>query len=148
MGRALTLLRSDFKRLGIKVETVQASAVPAVMADPVLVEQVLINLLRNAADAMGQQAQAKAKARIRVQLSPAGERFVRLDVEDNGPGLGGRSVEQLAAPFYSTKTDGMGMGLAICRSVIEAHHGALEAGPSSLGGARLSFTLPVVEARP
>ena len=72
-----------------------------------------------------------------------GERFLRVDVLDSGPGLGGRSIEQLAAPFYSTKPEGMGMGLAICRSVVEAHHGALDAGVSPRGGARLSFSLPV-----
>ena len=68
---------------------------------------------------------------------------VRVAVDDNGCGLGGRSVEELTAPFHSTKADGMGMGLAICRSVIEAHHGTLEAATSDLGGARLSFTLPM-----
>jgi two-component system sensor histidine kinase DctS len=53
----------------------------------------------------------------------------------------------LSAPFYTTKSEGMGMGLAICRSVIEVHHGGMDAGSSSLGGARFSFTLPVFEAQ-
>jgi two-component system sensor histidine kinase DctS len=61
---------------------------------------------------------------------------VRLDVDDSGPGLAGRTAEQLTTPFYSTKPEGMGMGLAICRSVIEVHHGAFDAGVSPLGGAR------------
>jgi two-component system sensor histidine kinase DctS len=77
-----------------------------------------------------------------------GGRFVRVDVDDNGPGLQGRSIEQLTTPFYSTKAEGMGMGLAICRSVVEAHHGGMDAGSSPLGGARLSFTLPVQGAKP
>jgi two-component system sensor histidine kinase DctS len=55
-------------------------------------------------------------------------------------------VEELVAPFYSTKPEGMGMGLAICRSIVEAHHGAFDAAASPLGGARFSFTLPVVGA--
>jgi two-component system sensor histidine kinase DctS len=54
-------------------------------------------------------------------------------------------VEALSAPFYSTKSDGMGMGLAICRSIIEVHHGGMDAGSSSLGGARFSFSLPVFD---
>ena len=65
-----------------------------------------------------------------------------VDVDDAGPGLRVRGIEQLTAPFYSTKSDGMGMGLAICRSVIEAHHGGMDATASPLGGARFSFTLP------
>jgi two-component system sensor histidine kinase DctS len=63
-------------------------------------------------------------------------------VTDSGPGLGGRSIEALCAPFYSTKSDGMGMGLAICRSIIELHYGALDAQEAPGGGAVLSFTVP------
>jgi two-component system sensor histidine kinase DctS len=146
--RALTLLRRDLRQQGVEVETAIAAALPAVRADPVLVEQVLINLVRNAADALA----TVVPARVRISAAPAGAtapaagvRFVRIDVEDNGPGLRGRGIEQLSAPFYSTKPEGMGMGLAICRSVVEAHHGALEALASPLGGARLSFSLPVAE---
>ncbi|WP_348223870.1 ATP-binding protein [Escherichia coli] len=72
----------------------------------------------------------------------AGE-FVRIDVQDNGPGLAGRRVEQLCAPFYSTKADGMGMGLAICRSIVEAHQGVLDACDAAAGGALFSFSLPL-----
>jgi two-component system sensor histidine kinase DctS len=148
--RALELLRRDLLRQGVEVETVIAADLPAVRADPVLVEQVLINLVRNAADALAPPG--VAPARICISAAPAGlpaaaasARFVRIDVEDNGPGLQGLAIEQLAAPFYSTKAEGMGMGLAICRSVVEAHHGALEALASPLGGARLAFTLPVAD---
>lgn len=142
--RALTLLRRDLQRQGVQVERSDAIPLPAVLADPVLVEQVLINLLRNAADALIETTEP----RLRVALSLAGPRFVRVDVDDNGCGLGGRGIDELAAPFHSTKADGMGMGLSICRSVIEAHHGALEAGTSALGGARISFTLPVDTQEP
>ena len=142
--RALTLLRRDLQRQGVQVERSDAIPLPAVLADPVLVEQVLINLLRNAADALIETTEP----RLRVALSLAGPRFVRVDVDDNGCGLGGRGIDELVAPFHSTKADGMGMGLSICRSVIEAHHGALEAGTSVLGGARISFTLPVDTQEP
>ena len=139
MQRALTLLRRDLKQRGIEVQTSVAPGLSAVWADPVLVEQVLINLMRNAADALV----GATEPRLQVSVSLADQRFVRVDVDDSGNGLGGRGIDELAAPFHSTKADGMGMGLAICRSVIEAHHGALEAGSSTLGGARLSFTLPL-----
>jgi two-component system sensor histidine kinase DctS len=137
--RALTLLRRDLQRQAIVVQSHLAPDLPDVLADPVLVEQVVINLVRNAADAL----KGRAGPQIHLAISLAGTLFVRVDVDDNGGGLEGRNITQLAAPFHSTKPEGMGMGLAICRSVIEAHHGALEASTSPLGGARFSFTLPV-----
>jgi two-component system sensor histidine kinase DctS len=141
--RAVELLQRDLKRQHIEIQWALASNLPPVYADPILIEQVLINLVRNAADALSGH---RREGLIRITATPAGERFVRLDVEDDGPGLDGRSIERLTAPFYSTKLEGMGMGLAICRSVIEIHHGSMDAGPSLLGGARLSFTLPLFEA--
>ena len=145
--RALGLLQRDLARRHVRVHTEFADALPTVLADPILVEQVLINLVRNAADALGDTPSgalaASSAPTIRITVSQAGMEGVRVAVDDNGCGLGGRSVEELTAPFHSTKADGMGMGLAICRSVIEAHHGTLEAGASDLGGARLSFTLPM-----
>ncbi|MFO1271589.1 MAG: PAS domain S-box protein [Rubrivivax sp.] len=141
LSRAVALVSRDLRARGVEVELVPGPPLPAVDADPVLVEQVLINLLRNAADAMAGQA----APRLRVEATRAGPRFLRVDVDDNGPGLGGLGIDALSAPFHTTKADGMGMGLAICRSVIEAHHGALEAGASPLGGARFTFTLPLAE---
>lgn len=144
--RAVALLRRDLQRLHIEVEWALSDDLPPVQADPVLIEQVFINLVRNATDELA--SSGTAAPRVRVSATRAGARFVRLDVEDNGPGLQGRGIEQLSAPFYSTKPEGMGMGLAICRSVVEAHHGNMEASSSNLGGARLSFTLPVDPGEP
>jgi len=140
--RAVELVQRDLKTRHIQVRWALAEDLPAVYADPILVEQVLINLVRNAADAMGVAGHG---GNVRIASASAGQGFVRLDVEDDGPGLADRTIEQLSAPFYSTKADGMGMGLAICRSVIEVHHGGMDAGKSSLGGARFSFTLPVFD---
>jgi len=142
-GRAVELLQRDLQRQHIQVQWSLAPGLPLVYADPILMEQVLINLIRNAADAL---VTIGKSGHIRIAVVQAGAQFVRLDVEDDGPGLDGRTVEQLTAPFYSTKADGMGMGLAICRSVIEAHHGGMDAGVSALGGARFSFTLPAYDA--
>jgi two-component system sensor histidine kinase DctS len=154
--RALALLARELRRLQIYPEWSVATGLPKVDADPVLVEQVVLNLVRNACDEMA--GVPAPQRRLRISVSRAGnsakpgasdaEGFLRLDVEDGGPGLRGRSVEQLVTPFYSTKPDGMGMGLAICRSIIEAHHGAFDAAASPFGGARFSFTLPVAGARP
>lgn len=65
-----------------------------------------------------------------------------MSVVDNGPGLGGHTIGTLCAPFYSTKSEGMGMGLAICRSIIELHYGGLDAEDVAGGGACMSFTVP------
>jgi two-component system sensor histidine kinase DctS len=140
LRRAVDLLRRDLQRHRVKVAWQLAEHLPTVQADPVLIEQVAINLVRNALDEMA--ASGARQGQITISAAAVGARFVRVDVDDDGPGLRGRSIEQLTAPFYSTKADGMGMGLAICRSVIEAHHGGMDAGVSPLGGARLSFTLP------
>ena len=139
--RALALVRHDVQRQGISTEVRITPHVLQVMADPVLIEQVLINLLRNAVDALSQQDDR----RIRITALPAGHRFVRLDIDDSGTGLQGLDIDTLASPFHTTKADGMGMGLSICRTIIEAHHGALEAGVSEWGGARFSLTLPASE---
>ncbi|MEX8499849.1 MAG: sensor histidine kinase [Leptothrix ochracea] len=134
---ALGLIQHDLARQRIDVswDLPATAAQVMVMADPVLIEQVLINLIRNASD-------APQTRQITLRLRPDGG-FARLQVEDDGTGLGGRSIETLCAPFHSTKAEGMGMGLAICRSIIEAHHGAMDAGQSPSGGAMLAFTLPL-----
>jgi two-component system sensor histidine kinase DctS len=138
--RAVDLLRRELEHRKIKVEWTLAEQIPAVYADAILAEQVLLNLVRNSADSLSGLTHTK---RIGIAIHAAGAQFVRIDVQDNGAGLDGRTVEQLTAPFYSTKPDGMGMGLAICRSVIEVHYGSMDAGTGSFGGARFSFTLPI-----
>jgi two-component system sensor histidine kinase DctS len=137
---AVALLRRDLDRSNIAVaQRLDAPSQP-IVADSVLVEQVVVNLVRNAADALAGQP-GERRIDVATSLSADG-RFVRIDVADNGPGLAGRSIEQLCAAFYSTKPEGMGMGLAICRSIIEAHHGAFDAADAFGGGARFSLTLP------
>jgi two-component system sensor histidine kinase DctS len=137
VARVLALLKRDLH--GVRVDVALPPGLPDVQADAVLIEQVLINLVRNALD----ELHGKPAPIVRITAQRVGERFLRVDVDDNGPGLQGRGIDQLTTAFYSTKSDGMGMGLAICRSVIEAHHGGMEAGAGALGGARISFTLPL-----
>ncbi len=139
VGAAQELLQRDCQHRGVALKVSLAPGVPAVLADAVLIEQVVINLVRNAADALQGRESGR---RIAVSSRVVGE-FVRIDVQDNGPGLQGRRVEQLCAPFYSTKAEGMGMGLAICRSIVEAHQGVLDASEAAGGGALFSFSLPL-----
>ncbi|MDI4634953.1 PAS domain S-box protein [Pelomonas sp. V22] len=140
---AVSLLAKELARSRVELKLQLDPDLPDVVADAVLVEQVVINLVRNAADALSAHPEPR---RIEVSARRAGERFVRIDVQDNGPGLQGLTAEQLCAPFYSTKREGMGMGLAICRSIVEAHQGLLDAGEAAGGGARFSFSLPLVRA--
>jgi len=139
--KSLALLHRDLTNRGIQPRLSFSPDCAAVMADPVLLEQVVINLVRNAMDAL----QGHPAPCIALCVKNGDARFVSVDVEDNGPGVGGLTINDLAAPFHSTKADGMGMGLSICRSIIEAHHGALQAGQSTLGGAWFSFSLPAVQ---
>ncbi|NCT82435.1 MAG: PAS domain S-box protein [Comamonadaceae bacterium] len=139
---ALDLLRREAQQREITLELALSPHVPSVLADAVLIEQVVINLVRNAADALLARDRDQGGRRIAVSSHLAGD-FVRIDVRDNGPGLAGRRIEQLCAPFYSTKSDGMGMGLAICRSIVEAHQGVLDASEAAGGGALFSFSLPL-----
>ena len=137
---AVALLSREIARHGIAVTTELDASLPLVMADPILIEQVAVNLVRNACDEL---AHAGPPRRVHIQtLLGAGGRFAKVVVTDSGPGLGGRSIDQLCQPFYSTKSDGMGMGLAICRSIIELHYGGLDAEDAPGGGASLSFTVP------
>ncbi|MGH6646668.1 PAS domain S-box protein [Aquabacterium sp.] len=140
VASAVALLSRDIARHGIAVSTELDPNLPTVMADPILIEQVAANLVRNACDELAHASQPR---RVRIQTLPgAGGRFAKVVVTDNGPGLGGRSIDELCTPFYSTKSDGMGMGLAICRSIIELHYGGLDAEEAPGGGAALSFTVP------
>lgn len=138
---AVALLRRDLDRRRVQVELRLDPRLEPIVADEVLLEQVVVNLVRNASDAL---ADREGERRIEVSTSrSADRRFARVDVCDNGPGLQGRTIEALCAAFYSTKAEGMGMGLAICRSILEAHHGVFDASEAHGGGACFSFTVPV-----
>jgi two-component system sensor histidine kinase DctS len=139
---AMVLLRREVTRHAITVSSQLDANLPTVYADIILIEQVAANLIRNACDAMGAMPGDGVK-RLHVQTELAsGGRFVKVSVHDKGPGLAGQTIETLCAPFYSTKAEGMGMGLAICRSIIEMHYGALDAQDATGGGAVFSFTVP------
>jgi signal transduction histidine kinase len=113
----------------------------AVSADAVQIEQVLLNLARNAIDAIGDPA-ANADRRITIRASREPEQRVRVSVQDTGSGLSGGQLRQLFTPFYTTKRDGMGLGLSLSRSIVEAHGGKLWAEADFRKGAVFSMILP------
>lgn len=113
---------------------------PIVRADPIMIEQVILNLVQNALEAMEQQPIEQRQLTLRTQWHPEG--WIEVTVEDRGTGLSAEARKQLFEPFNTTKTSGMGMGLAISRSIVEGHGGRLWATDNTDGGTSFRFTLP------
>jgi PAS domain S-box-containing protein len=139
---ALLFLRHEVESRGVAVSHFPALGPQKVLADRTQLQQVVVNLAVNAMQAMAQAASTNRNIIIRTAVpDPAS---VRCSVEDSGPGIEPQHITRLFDSFFTTKDGGMGMGLRICRSVIEAHGGRIAADNESwLGGARFFFTLPV-----
>ena len=115
------------------------------VADGIQLQQVVLNLLRNAIEAMDGMA-ADAPRQITIEVGRAGERELRVQVADLGPGIAEDDLERIFDAFYSTKVTGLGIGLSLCRKLIEAHGGRLGARVRPQGGAIFEFTLPLGDA--
>ena len=120
---AIGLVGEDTRRRSIRIEPRLGRDLPVVLADAIHLQQVLINLVRNAADAMDSVPESERSVLIATD-SPDAHR-VEIRVTDRGPGIADEAFEHLFDPFTTTKAHGMGLGLAICRSIIEAHHGRI-----------------------
>lgn len=142
-GRITRFLTSEARRLHVTVHVELAADLPEVRADPIQIEQVILNLLRNALEAAAETRNALPA--VEVATWQEGDR-VALAVTDNGPGLAGQDPEAVFSPFYTTKAEGMGIGLSISRTIVESHGGELVAEPAPEGGARFRFHLPAAEA--
>src|ERR1700675_4466950 len=135
----ITLLRNELTRNRVSFRTELAAGLPRVSGDPVQLQQVLINLIMNAIEAMRTSAERPRELLIRSAKSPDG---VLVQVQDSGPGIEPRLATRIFEPFFTTKAEGIGMGLSISHSIIESHGGHLSIVPVSQG-ARFQFTLPV-----
>jgi signal transduction histidine kinase len=142
---SMALLRHEFKSKGISVSLDLAPSLPPVVGDRTQLQQVIVNLALNAVQAIVKSAGVRKAILIRTRLSDP--ETVCCSIEDSGPGIDPAHLPHLFDSFFTTKDAGMGMGLAISRSIIEAHDGHIGAdNNSSLCGARFSFALPANDA--
>ncbi|MBX6421659.1 MAG: PAS domain S-box protein [Nevskia sp.] len=139
---ALAMLQHQIKAHAVKVRVNGTEGLPPLLLDSIQIEQVLVNLARNAIEAMtGAQVEAPELELVAaLSDTPLG---VRLSVRDNGPGFGDTAPDELFAPFFTTKKEGLGQGLSICRRIIEAHGGRLWAEPNHPQGAAFHLWLPL-----
>jgi len=136
----LDLCQPDLDRLGVKVHHSVAAALPPVMVDMLQIEQALLNLVRNSIDAIGEAGQGM----ISIEVAPVDTDFLEVRVRDSGPGFPPDRTASPFLPFSSTKKEGLGIGLPLCRSLIEAHGGRIWLEANSPGAAA-HFTLPVAK---
>jgi len=136
---ALALVGAHQK--GVQVTFELAPDLPPVLVDRIQVQQVLLNLMRNAIEAMTEE-EGPERRELVVSAAPHGTDEVELAVADTGPGLAPQVAARLFEPFVSTKPGGMGVGLSICRSIVEAHGGRLSAERNPGGGTIFRLTLP------
>jgi signal transduction histidine kinase len=141
IAEVIALTYSEAVKTGVKVSTRLAPELPRVQGDRVQLQQVMLNLIVNAIQAMSGIGEGARELQISIDAVPS-EGGVCVAVRDTGPGLSQESLSRLFEPFYTTKPEGMGMGLSICRSIIEAHGGRLWAISCEPQGALFQFTIP------
>jgi C4-dicarboxylate-specific signal transduction histidine kinase len=140
ISEVLVLARGELRRHDVVLRTELAAEDRPVMGDRVQLQQVLLNLIINGVEAMREVTERERELRVSSTLVEPGT--VLVAVEDTGTGLDPEVAERLFQPFFTTKPDGLGMGLVICRSIIEAHGGRLSLSPRAPHGADVRFTVP------
>ncbi len=147
----LELAVFEMKRRSVALQSTIEQRLPQLMADPILVEQVLLNLLKNAAEAIDSAQMPKSRRlidlRVRQRRTDEQGHVVEFSVSDSGPGMKEEILARLFEAFHSTKAEGLGIGLSLCRSIIESHQGRIKAeniyNGTTVTGCRFTFTLPV-----
>jgi signal transduction histidine kinase len=134
------LVEPEAQKHCVKLRLALPGDLPSALADRVMIEQVVLNLIKNAIEAMRDTAPGAREVSVSANVNGDGQ--LEVSVEDAGQGLSAEAQEQIFSPFFTTKSDGMGVGLSICRSIIEYHDGGLFFTSNANGGARFWFTLP------
>ncbi len=150
VSEAVELADIELRRHNVRLTHYVAARLPPVMADSILIEQVLVNLMKNGAESIAHAQRPPAGRSVELRVVPRqvdGQNVVEFSVQDTGQGLATEVLERLFEAFFSTKSEGMGMGLNLCRSIVESHQGRMQAenlynGPE-VTGCRFSFWLPL-----
>ena len=137
----IALTRSEVVKNGVSVQTQLTEGLPRIQGDLVQLQQVILNLILNAVEAMS--GVSKGSRELLISTGQEASGGVLVAVQDSGPGLNPESVDRLFDAFYTTKPDGIGMGLSICRSIVDAHGGRLWGSSQAPRGAVFQFTLPL-----
>jgi C4-dicarboxylate-specific signal transduction histidine kinase len=145
LNDVITLVRGDAAARRIALEFATERSLPPVLGDKVHLSQVLLNLIINGMDAVGESRESQRRVIIETRRT---EDMVEIAVKDFGPGLAPEVTSRLFQPFVTTKPHGMGMGLAVSRTIIEAHGGRLWAASSAGQGAIFRFTVPLADEAP
>jgi len=148
---ALELAGIELRRRNVTIQSYVAQRLPTIMADPILIEQVLLNLLKNAAEAIDNAQLPTARRHIELRVVPRYSNeeggVIEFSVTDLGPGIADEVIGRLYEAFFSTKAEGLGIGLSLCRTIIESHRGRIRArnlyNDRLVVGCCFSFTLPV-----
>ena len=136
----IALSRTELEQNGVITRTEFAAELPFVTGDRTQLQQVILNLLRNGSDAMSAVDERPRELRFTTEVEQGN--CVRLSVRDAGVGFEPQALDRLYQSFYTTKSDGMGIGLSVSRSIIESHHGRLWATPNDGPGVTFSFSIP------
>jgi PAS domain S-box-containing protein len=153
VNEAVELAEIELRRRNVRLSHYVAARLPQLHVDPILIEQVLVNLLKNAAESIEHAQRPTARRSVELRVIPRqldGQNVVEFSVMDSGQGLAPEVMERLYEAFFSTKVEGMGIGLNLCRTIVESHHGRMQAeniynGPEVIG-CRFSFWIPVSDA--
>jgi len=151
VSNAMELAEIELRRHHVRLSHHIAARLPDLMVDRILIEQVLINLMKNAAESIAQSHRPPGQRHVELRVVPKqvnGQDVVEFSVLDSGRGLAPDVMERLFEAFYSTKAEGMGIGLKLCRSIVESHQGRLEAvnlyNGEDVAGCRFTFWIPLI----
>jgi signal transduction histidine kinase len=146
----MELAEIELRRRNVRMSHYVAARLPHLMVDPILIEQVLVNLLRNAAEAIENAGRPAGRRSVELRVVPKQvheQAVVEFSVLDSGEGLAPEVLDRLYEAFFSTKAEGLGIGLSLCRSIVESHRGRMRAqnlyNGEAVSGCRFAFTLPV-----